>query len=112
MDEVSPRVTAIELAQLGERLSSLRLRSPEVLREMERSLVRHGQLVAVVFVQASLVPAAARLLRVRMRRIEPQPWALGVRLQDEPTGVHRLTIKAGSPADGRTVRRKKTKPSC
>lgn len=48
MDEVSPRVTAIELAQLGERLSPLRLRSPEALREIERSLSRHGQLVAVV----------------------------------------------------------------
>jgi ParB-like chromosome segregation protein Spo0J len=48
MDEVSPRVTAIELAQLGERLSPLRLRSAEALREMERSLSRHGQLVAVV----------------------------------------------------------------
>jgi len=48
MEEVSPTVTAIELAQLGERLSSLRLRSPEALREMERSLSRHGQLVAVV----------------------------------------------------------------
>jgi potassium/hydrogen antiporter len=57
-----------------------------------------------VFVQASLVPTVARLLRVRMRTIEPQPWALGVRLADEPTGVHRLTIKAGSPADGRTIR--------
>jgi ParB family transcriptional regulator, chromosome partitioning protein len=48
MDEVSPTVTAIELAQLGERLSPLRLRAPEALREMERSLSRHGQLVAVV----------------------------------------------------------------
>lgn len=48
MDEVSPTVTAIELAQLGERLSPLRLRAPEALREMERSLSRHGQLAAVV----------------------------------------------------------------
>jgi ParB-like chromosome segregation protein Spo0J len=48
MDHVAPMVTAIELAQLGERLSSLRLRPPEALREMERSLSRHGQLVAVV----------------------------------------------------------------
>lgn len=48
MDEVSSTVTAIDLAQLGERLSGLRLRSPEALREMERSLSRHGQLVAVV----------------------------------------------------------------
>jgi cell volume regulation protein A len=56
-----------------------------------------------VFVPGSLVPAAARLLRIQMRTVEPQPWALGVRLQDEPSGVHRLTIKAGSPADGRTI---------
>jgi potassium/hydrogen antiporter len=62
--------------------------------------------VVVVFsvvVQGSLVPAAARLLRVPMRTIEPEPWALGVRLRDEPSGVHRLTVMAGSPADGRTI---------
>ena len=62
--------------------------------------------VVVVFsvvVQGSLTPAVARLLRVQMRVVEPEPWALGVRLQDEPSGVHRLTIKAGSPADGRTI---------
>jgi cell volume regulation protein A len=62
--------------------------------------------VVVVFsvvVQGSLVPAAARLLRVPMRPVEPEPWALGVRLRDEPDGVHRLTVSAGSPADGRTV---------
>ncbi len=38
-----------------------------------------------------------------MRPVEPEPWALGVRLRDEPSGVHRLTVTAGSPADGRTV---------
>ncbi len=62
--------------------------------------------VVVVFsvvVQGSLVPAAARLLRVQMRSVEPQPFALGVRLRDEPSGVHHLTIAAGSAADGRTV---------
>jgi cell volume regulation protein A len=62
--------------------------------------------VVVVFsvvVQGSLLPTAARLLHVRMRVVEPEPWALGVRLRDEPAGVHRLMIKAGSPADGRTV---------
>jgi ParB-like chromosome segregation protein Spo0J len=48
MDHVAPTVAAIELAQLGERLSPLRLRSAEALREMERSLSRYGQLVAVV----------------------------------------------------------------
>jgi cell volume regulation protein A len=62
--------------------------------------------VTVVFsvvVQGGLVPAAARLLRVPMRPVEPEPWALGVRLRDEPSGVHHLTVTAGSPADGRTV---------
>jgi cell volume regulation protein A len=62
--------------------------------------------VVVVFsvvVQGSLVPAAARLLRVPMQPVEPEPWALGVRLRDEPSGVHRLTITDGSPADGRTI---------
>ena len=62
--------------------------------------------VVVVFsvvVQGSLVPAAARLLHVPMHVIEPEPWALGVQLRDEPTGVHRLTIKPGSAAEGRTI---------
>jgi cell volume regulation protein A len=62
--------------------------------------------VVVVFsvvVQGSLTPAAARLLHVPMRVVEPEPWALGIRLRDEPSGVHRLTIKPGSPADGRTI---------
>lgn len=62
--------------------------------------------VAVMFsvvVQGGLAPAAARLLRVPMRPVEPEPWALGVRLRDEPSDVHQLTVTAGSPADGRTV---------
>lgn len=62
--------------------------------------------VVVVFsvvVQGSLTPAAARLLHVPMQVMEPEPWALGVRLRDEPSGVHRLTIKPCSPADGRTI---------
>jgi cell volume regulation protein A len=62
--------------------------------------------VVVVFsvvVQGSLTPAAARLLHIPMRAVEPEPWALGVRLRDEPSGVHRLTIKSRSPADGRTI---------
>jgi potassium/hydrogen antiporter len=62
--------------------------------------------VVVVFsvvVQGSLTPAAAKLLHIQMRVVEPEPWALGVRLRDEPSGVHRLTIKSGSPADGRTI---------
>ena len=62
--------------------------------------------VVVVFsvvVQGSLIPAAAKLLHIQMRLVEPEPWALGIRLRDEPSGVHRLTIKSGSLADGRTI---------
>ena len=56
-----------------------------------------------VVVQGSLVPAVARLLRLPMRPVEPEPWALGVRLAEEPEGARRLTVAGGSTADGRTV---------
>jgi len=48
MDHVAPSVATVGLAELGEQLSSLRLRTAAALREMEQSLLRHGQLVAVV----------------------------------------------------------------
>lgn len=67
----------------------------------------YGIIVVVVafsvLVQGSLVPTAARLLRLPMRTVEPEPWALGVRLRDEPEGVHRLVVAAGSAADGTTL---------
>ncbi|MEO7068877.1 MAG: cation:proton antiporter [Nostocoides sp.] len=56
-----------------------------------------------VFVQASLTPVVAARLKLPMRTVEPEPWSLGVRLRDEPAGVHRLTVAAGSPADGRAL---------
>lgn len=62
--------------------------------------------VVVVFsvlVQGSLVPAVAGWLRLPMRTIAPEPWALGVRLSDEPEGVHRFTVTEGAPADGRRI---------
>jgi cell volume regulation protein A len=66
-----------------------------------------GIVVVVVVVsvlgQGSLVPTAARLLRLPMRTVRPEPWALGVRLRDEPEGVHRLTVQGGSDAEGSTV---------
>ncbi len=57
-----------------------------------------------VLVQGSTVPLAARLFGISMRSVGPEPWALGVRLRDEPQGVHRLTVAAASPADGSTLR--------
>jgi cell volume regulation protein A len=59
--------------------------------------------VLSVLLQGSLVPTVARLLRLPMREVEPEPWAIGVRLRNEPEGVHRLTVTAGAPADGRRI---------
>jgi cell volume regulation protein A len=56
-----------------------------------------------VFVQGGLTPTVARVLKVPMRTVEPEPWALGVRLRDEPQGVHRMTVARGSDADGKRL---------
>lgn len=64
--------------------------------------------VVVVFsvlVQGGLVPAVADRLRLQMHTQAPEPWALGVRLRDEPEGVHRLRVRPGSTADGCTIGR-------
>jgi cell volume regulation protein A len=62
--------------------------------------------VVVVFsvlVQGGLVPTAVRVLRLPTRLVQPEPWALGVRLREEPDAVHHLHLAAGSAADGATV---------
>ena len=62
--------------------------------------------VAVAFsvlVQGGLVPLAIRLLRLPMNRVAPEPWSLGMRLRDEPAGVHQLRVVAGSHADGHRI---------
>ena len=59
--------------------------------------------VLSVAVQGSLVPAVARRLRLPVRTVKPEPWALGVRLRDEPEGAHEFTVAAGSPIDGASV---------
>jgi cell volume regulation protein A len=56
-----------------------------------------------VLVQGSLVPTVAGWLKLPMRTSGPEPWAIGVRLAEEPEGVHRLTVGTGSPADGHRV---------
>jgi potassium/hydrogen antiporter len=56
-----------------------------------------------VLVQGSSVPVVARLLHLPMRTVGPEPWAIGVRLRDEPQGVHRLTVASGSSAEGWTI---------
>jgi potassium/hydrogen antiporter len=59
-------------------------------------------LISVV-VQGGLVPTFARLLRVPMRVVEPEPWALGMRFRDEPEGLRRYFVAPGSPADGAPI---------
>lgn len=56
-----------------------------------------------VLVQGSSVPSIGKLLRLPSRTVEPEPWAISVRLQDEPQGVHRLTVASGSVAEGSTI---------
>jgi cell volume regulation protein A len=56
-----------------------------------------------VLVQGGAVPGVARVLRLPMRTVETQPWEIGVRLADEPQGVHRFSVAAGSAAQGCTV---------
>jgi len=59
-------------------------------------------LISVV-VQGGSVPIVARLLKVPMRVVEPEPWALGMRFRDEPEGLRRYFVAAGSPADGCSI---------
>jgi potassium/hydrogen antiporter len=59
-------------------------------------------LVSVV-IQGGLVPSVAHLLRVPMRVVEPEPWALGMRFRDEPRGLRRYFVGADSPADGTAI---------
>jgi cell volume regulation protein A len=66
--------------------------------------------VLSVLLQGSLVPTVARFLRLPVREVEPEPWAIGVRLRDEPEGVHRFTVAAGAPADGHRIAELDTLP--
>jgi cell volume regulation protein A len=56
-----------------------------------------------VIVQGGVVPALTRRLNIPLHTIEPEPWSLGVRFQEEPEGLHRYQVGAGSAADGKTV---------
>ena len=56
-----------------------------------------------VLAQGSLVPSVVHLLKLPSRTTELEPWTLGVRLREEPDGVHRLRVAARSTADGATI---------
>ena len=56
-----------------------------------------------VLAQGTLVPTLASLLHLPMRPVNQEPWAVGVRLADEPEGVHLMTVEPGAPADGSRI---------
>jgi cell volume regulation protein A len=56
-----------------------------------------------VVVQGGLVPWVADRAGVPMREVQLEPWALGVRLRDEPEGARQYAVAAGSAADGTAV---------
>lgn len=59
--------------------------------------------VVSVVVQGGLVPQLAAWFRVPMRDVEQQPYVAGLRFNEEPQGLTRFVVGAGSPADGSTV---------
>ena len=56
-----------------------------------------------VVVQGSAVPALARRLGLPLETVNPRPWAMHARFEEEPESLHRFTIATGSAADGATV---------
>jgi potassium/hydrogen antiporter len=67
----------------------------------------YGVVVVVVtfsvVVQGGLVPYVADRLKIPMRTVSPEPWSLGLRLQDEPQGARSYAVGGGSQADGATI---------
>ena len=56
-----------------------------------------------VTVQGGMVPTLAHRLSIPLRTVEPEPWSLGVRFSQEPEGLHRYHVAAGSAADGTAI---------
>jgi cell volume regulation protein A len=53
-----------------------------------------------VIVQGGLVPVVAHRAGIPMRVLEPEPWALGMRFRERPSGLRRFHVAPGAPADG------------
>ncbi len=56
-----------------------------------------------VLLQGGLVPPLARRFGVPMRQIPSRPWSVDLRFAEEPEGLQRHVVAAGSSADGRTI---------
>ena len=57
-----------------------------------------------VVVQGGLIPTVARRCRVQMDDVEPRPWAVGLRVRDEPRTTRQYRIDPDAPAVGQAVR--------
>ena len=57
-----------------------------------------------VVVQGSSMVAAARRLRIPMRRVRRDPWDITIGLPQEPGALHRYVVARGSHADGQLIR--------
>jgi cell volume regulation protein A len=59
--------------------------------------------LASVVIQGGLVPLFARLFRVPMQIVEPQPFASGLRFLEQPEGMREFVVDARSDVVGATV---------
>jgi potassium/hydrogen antiporter len=57
-----------------------------------------------VIVQGSTIPYVAAKFRIRMRRVEQEPWNISIGLRKEPGGVWRFVVARGSRAEGVLIR--------
>lgn len=56
-----------------------------------------------VIVQGGAVPALARRLGIPLHTVNPRPWGMNARFEEEPESLHRFIVAPGSTADGTTV---------
>ena len=49
-----------------------------------------------VIVQGATIPGFAHRLKIPLNVIEPEPWTLGIRFQQEPSGIQKFTYRPGS----------------
>ncbi|MVU80381.1 sodium:proton exchanger [Nocardia sp. ET3-3] len=56
-----------------------------------------------VIVQGGAVPALARRLGIPLETVNPRPWGMNARFEEEPNSLHRFTIGSGAPADGTSI---------
>lgn len=79
-----------------------------LLEHVDQSARIYGIIFVVVtfsvVVQGSTMPFLAAPLGVRMRKIEPQPWNVSVRMRTEPRHFRRYVVGAESRAVGEPIR--------